>query len=105
MMKSSIDKIIEKMQESVEESLQEYANKPVNDSNLDALDAIESQVTSFLQSVMYEEGYDSREHIKVKVEQDITDLSKVSLTLVPISKEGFELVRRLEEGYDEHSNI
>lgn len=92
-MKSSIDKIIQQIQESLEESLQEYVNKPVDDY----LDAIESQVTSFLHSVMYEEEYDSREHIKVKVEQDDKDLNIVSITLIPISEEGFELIRRLEE--------
>jgi hypothetical protein len=101
MMKSSIDKIIQQIQESLEESLQEYVNKPVDDN----LDAIKSQVTSFLQSVMYEEEYDSREHIKVKVEQDITDPSKVSVTLVPLSVGGFDLIRRLEVENGKHSNI
>lgn len=93
MMKSSIDKIIQQIQESLEESLQEYVNKPVYDN----LDAMESQVTSFLQSVMYEEGYDSREHIKVKVEQGDKDPNIVSITLIPNSEDGFELIRRLEE--------
>mgnify|MGYP001381304798 CR=1 FL=1 len=106
MLKSSIDKIVEeiikKMQDSLEESLQEYVNKPVDDSNLDA---VNSQVTSFLQAIMYEEGYDSREHIQVRAEQDDKDPSKVSITLVPVSYEGLKLIRRLEEGYDEHSNI
>lgn len=101
MMKSSIDKIIQQIQESLEESLQEYVNKPVDDGNLDA---VKSQVTSFLQSVMYEEGHDSRDHVKVKAEQDDKDLSKINLTLIPISEEGLKLIRRLEEGYDEHSS-
>lgn len=102
MMKSSIDKIIQQIQESLEESLQEYVNKPVNDNNLDT---VKSQVTSFLQSVMNDEGYDSREHILVKAEQDDKDPSKVSITLVPVSYEGLKLVRRLEEGHGEHNNI